>query len=45
MHAHAEGLPAIRDAAAVDVLARHMVDDARHLAVLQMWVEAEQPGA
>lgn len=45
VHAHAEGLPAIRDGAAVDTLARHMVDDARHLAVLQMWAEAEASGA
>jgi hypothetical protein len=44
VHAHAEGLPAVRDAAAVDLLAHHMVDDARHLAVLQMWAEAEQAG-
>ena len=44
VHAHAEGLPALRDARAVDTLARHMVDDARHLAVLQMWMETEQPG-
>jgi hypothetical protein len=44
VHAHAEGLPAIRDDAAVDALAHHMVDDARHLAVLQMWAEAEQAG-
>jgi hypothetical protein len=44
VHAHAEGLPAIGDAVAVDVLARAMVDDARHLAVLQMWAEAEQAG-
>ena len=44
VHAHAEGLPALRDAPAVDTLARHMVDDARHLAVLQMWMETEQPG-
>jgi len=44
VHAHAEGLPALRDAQAVDTLARHMVDDARHLAVLQMWMETEQPG-
>jgi len=44
VHAHAEGLPALRDAEAVDTLARHMVDDARHLAVLQMWIETEQPG-
>jgi len=44
VHAYAEGLPALKDAQAVDVLARHMVDDARHLAVLQMWMETEQPG-
>ena len=44
VHAHAEGLPAIGDAVAVDVLARAMVDDARHLAVLQMWAEAEEAG-
>ena len=41
VHAYAEGLPALRDARAVDVLARHMADDARHLALLQMWAEAE----
>jgi hypothetical protein len=45
VHAHAEGLPALREADAVDTLARHMVDDARHLAVLQMWMETEQPDA
>lgn len=45
VHAYAEGLPALRDPAAVDALAPHMVDDARHLAVLQMWAEAEEPGA
>ena len=45
VHAHAEGLPALRDAEAVDTLARNMVDDARHLAVLQMWMETEQPDA
>ena len=44
VHAYAEGLPALKDAQAVDTLARHMVDDARHLAVLQMWMETEQPG-
>jgi hypothetical protein len=44
VHAYAEGLPALRDARAVDMLARDMVDDARHLAVLQMWMETEQPG-
>jgi hypothetical protein len=45
VHAYAEGLPALRDAAAVAALAPQMVDDARHLAVLQMWAEAEEPGA
>ena len=45
VYAHAEGLPAVRDAQAVDTLARHMVDDARHLAVLQMWMETEPGGA
>jgi hypothetical protein len=45
VHAYAEGLPALRDAQAVDALARAMVDDARHLAVLQMWTETEPPGA
>lgn len=44
VHAHAEGLPALRDAAAVDALARDMVEDARHLAVLEMWLEAEDAG-
>ena len=42
VHAYAEGLPAIGDARAVDALARDMVDDARHLAVLQMWSETEE---
>jgi hypothetical protein len=42
VHAYAEGLPAIADARAVDALARDMVDDARHLAVLQMWSEAQE---
>jgi len=45
VHAYAEGLPALRDAAAVAALAPDLVDDARHLAVLQMWAEAEEPGA
>ena len=38
VHAYAEGLPALKDAQAVDVLARHMVDDARHLAVFRWLV-------
>jgi hypothetical protein len=45
VHAYAEGLPAIGSARAVDALARDMVDDARHLAVLQMWAETEESGA
>jgi hypothetical protein len=44
-HAYAEGLPAIGDDAAVDALAQLLVDDARHLAVLQMWAETEDAGA
>ena len=44
VHAHAEGLPALGDASAVEALAQEMVDDARHLAILQMWSEADQDG-
>jgi hypothetical protein len=42
VHAHAEGLPALGNAGAVDLLARHMVDGARHLTVIDLWIEAEQ---
>jgi hypothetical protein len=42
VHAHAEGLPALRDARAVDVLAGHMVELARHLTVIEMWIEVEE---
>jgi hypothetical protein len=42
VHAHAEGLPALGDAGAVDLLARHMVDEARHLTVIDLWLEAEE---
>ena len=42
VHAHAEGLPALGDAGAVDLLARHMVDDSRHLTVIDLWIEAEE---
>jgi len=41
VHAHAEGLPALGDAGAVAVLARHMVDASRHLTVIDLWIEAE----
>ncbi len=42
VHAHAEGLPALGDAGAVDLLARHMVDGSRHLTVIDLWIEAEE---
>jgi len=42
VHAHAEGLPALGDSWAVDRLARHMVELARHLAVIDLWIEAEE---
>lgn len=45
VHAHAEGLPALGDAGAVDLLARHMVDAARHLTVIDLWLEAEETRA
>jgi hypothetical protein len=41
VYAHAEGLPALGDERAVDVMARHMVDLSRQLAVIDLWIEAE----
>ena len=41
VHAHAEGLPALDDAAAVQALARHMVEAARRLTVIDLWIELE----
>lgn len=41
VHAHAEGLPALGDAFAVDVMADHLVELSRHLAVVDLWLEAE----
>ncbi len=41
VYAHAEGLSALGDAAAVDALARNMIDLARHLTVIDLWLEAE----
>jgi hypothetical protein len=41
VHAHAEGMPAIGDRFAVDVLAHHMVDLSRHLTVMDLWIETE----
>jgi hypothetical protein len=40
VYAHAEGLPALADARAVDVLADHMVDLSRHLTIVDLWREA-----
>jgi hypothetical protein len=42
VYAHAEGLPALGDAWAVDVLARHLVSTARQLTVIDLWIEAEE---
>jgi hypothetical protein len=41
VYAHAEGLPAIGDASAVDALAHHMVDLSRHLTITTLWIEVE----
>ena len=41
-YAHAEALPALAAAAAVHVLARHMVDLSRHLTLVGLWIEAEE---
>ena len=41
VYAHAEGLPAIGDASAVDTLAHDMVDLSRHLTVTTLWLEVE----
>ena len=42
VHAHAEGLPALGDARAVHRLGAHLVDLARHLAVVELWTEMEE---
>ena len=41
VHAHAEGLPALDDAPAVQALARDMVEAARRLTVIDLWIELE----
>ena len=41
VHAHAEGLPALHDAVAVQTLARDMVEAARRLTVIDLWIELE----
>ena len=42
---HAEGLNALQDARAVDMLAHHMVDLSRHLTLIDLWLEQEQANA
>ena len=41
VHAHAEGLPALGDQAAVEVLAGHLVTLASQLTVIDLWIEDE----
>jgi len=41
VHAHAEGLVALGDPHVVQVMAGHMVGLSRHLAVIDLWIEAE----
>ena len=41
-YAHAEALPALGEATAVQTLARHMVDLSRHLTLVGLWIEAEE---
>jgi hypothetical protein len=42
VHAHAEGLPALGNSHAVDRLGAHMVDLARQLAVIELWIGQEE---
>jgi hypothetical protein len=42
VYAHAEGLPALGDAFAVDQMAHDMVDLSRHLTLVQLWIEQEE---
>jgi hypothetical protein len=41
-YAHAEALPVLGQAPAVQTLARHMVDASRHLTLLGLWMEEEE---
>ncbi len=45
VHAHAEGLPALDDPAAVQVLAGHLVAASRRLTVIDLWIELEEQRA
>ena len=42
VYAHAEGFPALGDALAVQALMANMVDLARHLTVIDLWLEREE---
>lgn len=42
VYAHAEGMPALDDAVAVDRMAHDMVDVSRHLTLVDLWIEQEQ---
>jgi hypothetical protein len=42
VHAHAEALPMLGDPRAVHRFGAHIVDLARHLAVIQLWIEMEE---
>ncbi len=44
VNAHVEGLPVLGYPPAVDRLAHHLVALARHLAVIDLWMEAEENG-
>lgn len=41
VHAHAEGMPALDDAATVQVIARHLVEASRRLTVIDLWIQLE----
>jgi len=41
VYAHAEALPALGDAVSVSLLLEDMVDLARHLTVIDLWIESE----
>jgi hypothetical protein len=41
VYAHAEGLPALGDTAAVGAMGRNMIDLSRHLTVIDLWIEGE----
>lgn len=45
VYAYAEGLPALRDASAVDGMAGNLVEVSRHLTVIDLWIESESERA